>query len=99
MSDRITIRDLENACAALNRATSSPLEFWQDKLNPRNRAINIGHWHIDRAYGGYQLARTCNAGGGVRSYGGHVSARERYTRISAMLDAFHIASMKDNGEI
>lgn len=99
MSDRITIRDLENACAALNRATNSPLEFWQNKADTNNREINIGHWHIDRAYGGYQLARTCNAGGGVRSYGGHVSARECYTRISAMLDAFHIASTKDSGGI
>lgn len=89
--ERVTISQLRHGCAALNRATNSPQEYWQKPDDKNNREISVGHWHIDRAYGGYQLCRTSNNRGGCRSYGGHTSARVCMDRISAMLDAFWIA--------
>ena len=52
-----------------------------------NRAVP-GHYEISGAYGGYNLHRICNEGGGVENvFGcGHVPARDLYNRMRAYLE-------------
>lgn len=60
MRDRITINTLKARCATLNRITKSPPEYWTSNADGTLTA-NIGHYYIDRAYGGFSLERITNA--------------------------------------
>lgn len=85
--NRITIKDLNQACRVLNKTLNRPMEYCQPGQPFK---ANIGNFHIDQAYGGFQLAEVSSDGGGIRSYGGHVPAREVYERIHAMVDGARI---------
>lgn len=78
---RITIKDLQAVCKRLNRETNSPDTYMTDGK------INIGHFHISQAYGGYCLQRTMNDGGGVTCPLDHYHgpARELYGKMHAYL--------------
>lgn len=84
---RITIKDLRAVCNRINRETGSPTEYMTDGK------INVGHYHISQAYGGYCLHRTTNEGGGVTcpldSY--HGPARELYGKMHAFLSGLDTA--------
>jgi hypothetical protein len=82
---RITVKNLEQVADLLNRATNSPLSY--SVLNDGKREIQVGHFHISRAYGGFDLYRTVNKCGGVSDVlrGGHRPARELYDLMHAML--------------
>jgi hypothetical protein len=45
-----------------------------------------GSWQIGWAYGGCQLERVANTGGGVYSFGGYGTKRETLSRMHAMMD-------------
>ena len=83
---RITDKDLAGMVSRLNRLTNSPLEYFTVAADGQ-RVINIGHYHIDGAYGGVELVRTMNTGGGVNTPigGGHMPKRELYERIYAYI--------------
>ena len=63
MTRRTTIKELEALCERINTATGSP-EASYTRKDGKLRA-NVGNYHIDQAYGGVNLARMCNEGGGI----------------------------------
>ena len=79
--NRITMSDLTHAVTVLNTASQIAAP---DYKTP-------GSWLIGQAYGGYQLERVVNDGGGVRTYGGFGSKRDLLARIHAMLDGIHLS--------
>lgn len=84
ISNRITMKDLEAACERINSITGNPITSYtkvEGKL-----VANIGNYHLDGAYGGYDLHQMENEGGGVRSiFSGHFSKREIYNRMQAFI--------------
>jgi hypothetical protein len=82
--DRITIKHLRSMCDTLNRRTGSPMTPYVKDENGHNVG-QIGCYIIDCAYGGYQLARIMNEGGGQTApLGlGFGTARELYDKMRA----------------
>lgn len=81
---RITIKDLQAVCNRLNRETNSPMEYMTDGK------INVDHFHISQAYGGYCLHRTMNDGGEycpIDQY--HGPARDLYNKMHAFLSGMY----------
>jgi hypothetical protein len=78
---RITDKDLDNLCDQINKATKSPM------LSYSYTGANPGCYFISHAYGGVQLQRISNTGGGVTTPlgGGYVTKRELYEKLSAYL--------------
>ena len=89
---RVTKKMLENKVDHLNEITNSPMEYFRIDYSPGNvfrvRHVNIGHFCISGAYGGYELQRVCTSGGGVRTplNTGHIPKKELYNLISAFID-------------
>lgn len=96
--NRITIKTLRSLCDALNRQTGSPLVPWL-RVGERNVA-QIGCYIIDCAYGGYQLARIMNEGGGQTSpLGlGFGTARELYDKIHAYMQGMEDAPSNQHAD-
>ena len=86
MSDRITNKHLESLCAYINKLTNSPLKSYELGEDGRYHA-QIGNYHISGAYGGVNLERICNDGGGITQPlgGGFHTKRELYNRIQAFI--------------
>jgi len=86
MSNRITERDLQALVDRINRATNSPMESWA-RTKAGKYSANIGNYHLSGAYGGYELHRMFNAGGGVTNplNTGHIPKRELYYILRAFL--------------
>ena len=87
---RVTIKMLENQVDQLNIITSSPRKYFtSDSFTSKKGrfTINIGHFCISGAYGGYELQRVCTNGGGVTSplNTGHIPKKELYNLISAFV--------------
>lgn len=82
---RITIKDLRNLAAMLNKITNSPAEY-STQVDGKFSA-NVGHYHISQAYGGYCLHRVMNTGGGVTCpiRHGHGPARVLYDSMHAYI--------------
>ena len=82
---RVTKEMLENKVDHLNEITNSPKEYFS---TDGKFTINIGHFCIRGAYGGYELQRVCTSGGGVRTplNTGHIPKKELYNLISAFID-------------
>lgn len=72
----ITKYDLTQALSVLNRLSGI--------AQPAHDAP--GSWQIGWAYGGCQLERVANIGGGVHSFGGFGTKRETLSRMFAMID-------------
>ena len=64
MTDRITIRHLDNLCDQLNKLTDSPMASYERNGDGQLKA-QIGNHHISQQYGGVCLHRMFNDGGGV----------------------------------
>jgi hypothetical protein len=81
MTEQITKANLEGVIKYLNKLTNSPAEPWT-KTEEGFKA-NIGNYHLDGAYGGWELERMCSESGGVSDVlrTGHVSKRELYYAI------------------
>jgi hypothetical protein len=84
MSNRITIKTLQQNVDMLNRMTGNLAEPYRKNENGGYSA-NIGNYHISQAYGGYALHQMVSAGGGVRDIfnRGHMPARELHGLIWA----------------
>jgi hypothetical protein len=87
MTTRITQKDIESVVARINRITGSPMDYAQPRTDGAPFCSNIGNYHLDYAYGGVQLCRVCNTGGGVSNVlgCGHVPKRELYERMHALI--------------
>lgn len=81
----IKLSDLEFMVGRINEATNSPKTYGQ-KDSEGKFCTNIGHYHLDRAYGGNKLVRTDNESGGIREItSGFVSKKELYNLLQAFL--------------
>ena len=74
---KITMQDLQSAVDTLNRITSFH----------RIHVANVGNYHLDGAYGGWQLSQMDNASCASRDVlsSGHVPKRELYNLIWAYI--------------
>ena len=81
------MQDLNAVVTRINRITNSPEAYMADGV------ILVGHYHIDCAYGGVQLVRTCNTSGSVSNVlsTGHVTKRELYDLMHAFLSGIYYA--------
>lgn len=87
---RINVRDLERLVLTINELTESPTEYWTDKL------INIGHYTLSGAYGGWQLQRVMNTSGGVDlplGETGHIPKRELYDLMHAYIRGIDLENL------
>ena len=92
MSDRITNRDLDGLCGIINRTLG--VEASAQWSREGDKIVQApGYYHIDGAYGGVALYRTCDVNGDGESHGvhdvfraGHMPKRDLYNRLRAFLD-------------
>jgi len=91
---RITIKMLEDRVDYLNELTNNP----KTPRSQKNGKLisNVGNYHLDGAYGGYDLYQMSNTGGGVNDplRTGHIPKKELYSLINAFISG--IESIKYN---
>lgn len=93
MSDQITMRHLDGIVARINHITGSPATTYT-KTADGKYIPNVGNYHIDSGYGGYQLVRMGNEHGGTsRVTSGYVSKRELYHLMHAYADGYEAAQL------
>lgn len=82
---RVTIKQLEKLVLAINKAANTPLTYMSE--SDGKRIINIGHYHLDQAYGGIKLVQTDNDGGGIRcvTHSGYTTKSKLYNEMYAFL--------------
>lgn len=86
---RVTLPMLKTRIAYLNKKMNRPENYFTANPHTDNLmgkpSINVGHFHIDCAYGGYSLHETANdAGGEVDVFNrGHIPARDLMNLIYA----------------
>ena len=85
---RITDKDLKAVVHSINLITGSPIEPYgaADKKGGYTPS-NIGHYHLDFAYGGVRLDRFMNTGGGINTviFSGYTTKRELYNLMQAFV--------------
>lgn len=80
MSNRVTEKDLEEIVLKVNKLTFSPTTFMTDGV------MNVGHYHISCAFGGYAMHRLESTGGSVSAvWGGYCPKRELYKNIEIFI--------------
>jgi len=81
--EQVTKKDLQAIVDRLNDLTGNPKDYFNKDTNK----INIGHYCLSGAYGGWQLQQTMNAGGGVNLplYSSHIPKRELYEHLYCFL--------------
>ncbi len=91
MRKRITDKDINGLCDQLNRTTSSPMKAWVKNEDGEFRG-QIGNFHISYAYGGVELHRMENKGGGISVHagGGHRPKRELFGQMHALLEGIRL---------
>jgi hypothetical protein len=83
--ERITEKQLRGLIDYLNKITGQPLTSYT-KVGEKFKA-NIGNYHLECAYSGYQLVQMVNESGGIRTItGGFCPKRELYYEIRAYID-------------
>lgn len=90
----ITEKDLRNLVRILNEETGNPVEY----IDKETRRCNPGHFHLDIAYGGYALSRTCSDSGGASNIIPRGTKRELYDRIQSFRDGIYYAKQNMNGD-
>jgi len=90
MSYRITIKNLEALCEALNKATGSPLVPYVRGEDGKLRG-QIGNFHVSSDYGGFCIHRMANEQGGVTTpiVHGHIPARDLFERMHCWLAGYN----------
>lgn len=83
---RITVKMLEGRVDYLNKLTGNALTPWHRPADGKLYA-NIGNYHLDGAYGGYQLHQMCNESGGITCISdiGYASKRDLFNWINAYI--------------
>lgn len=91
--ERIKNSDLDYLVSRINEATNSPTTYCDTK-HPTPFKSNIGHYHLDSAYGGVKLVRVANEGGGISdiSRDGYGTKRELYKWMRAFLAGLAVKS-------
>jgi len=88
--NRITEKDLQAVCDRINRVTGNPLAAYA--RTETGCKANVGNYHLSHAYGGVELQRMHNDGGGVTTplHTGHVPKRELYNAMHAFLAGINL---------
>lgn len=82
---RITMKDLERLCRDINLETNSPLESYTKGENGKFN-VNVGNYHLEGAYSGWNLVRMHEKGGTSNPIrGGYYTKRELYDMMYAYL--------------
>lgn len=97
MTYRITDKMLQARVDYLNKITGSPATAYTK--TDKGMKANIGHFHIDHAYGGVSLERMMSEGGGVESISdlGHITKRELFNWITAYISGIQFARDQNRG--
>ncbi len=93
MSQQITLKMLESVVHRINVKTKSPLTY-AINIGSGIFCSNVGHYHLDGAYGGWKLSRVDNDKGGTRdiSNGGYITKRELFNQLQIFLTAIEESS-------
>jgi hypothetical protein len=83
---RTTMKQLNTLIEVINKEAKTPLSYC-DRINDPPFKINVGHYHIDSAYGGYKLVQTVNDSGGIRTvtHSGYITKSNLYNELYAFL--------------
>ena len=83
---RTTQKDLDGLINRLNRITNNPATYSDKQADGRFKS-NIGHYHLDQAYGGTKLARVVNESGGITCplSMGYETKKDAYYMIAAYI--------------
>jgi hypothetical protein len=83
---RITEKQLEALVGWINELTGSPATSYTK--NDGKLSANIGNYHLYYAYGGVNLHRMTNTGGGVNTPlgGGTRTKRELFNQLHAFIN-------------
>ena len=94
--ERITQKQLEYLVERINEATNSPTTTYT-KTEKTPYKANIGHYHLDYAYGGVKLVRMVNEGGGITDISrcGYGTKRELYEWMRAFLGGMSERTAKE----
>lgn len=85
---RIVLSDLELLVKRINEATNSPVE--RSSMVDSRRITNIGHFCLDRAYGGNKLVKIVSEGGAQENIThGYVSKKELYKLMQSFLSGIN----------
>lgn len=89
---------LEEQVDLLNIITNSPKEYFS---TDGEFIVNVDHFCISGAYGGYELQRTCNNVGGVTAplNTGHIPKKELYNQLSAFIYGILLSDKTHRKEI
>ena len=94
---RINNAHLEAVVSRINEVTKSPLTYADNKTGEKFKS-NIGHYHIDKAYGGNKLVRTSNTCGAISDITyGFVSKRELYEKMQSYLSGLEFNNYVTKG--
>ncbi len=90
---RITIKDIENGLARLNRLTNNPLTPYS-RSEDGKFTTNIGNYHLSQAYGGCQIHQMLSDAGGITCpiTAGHVTKRECFDTLHAFINGVEAAT-------
>ena len=85
---RITKAHLEAKIATINEMTGNPTEAYT--RTDSGLKVNVGHYLLDKGYGGYSFAQITNDKGGERNIiNGRFSGKE----MANILDAYRFGLM------
>mgnify|MGYP003625220898 CR=1 FL=1 len=86
MSNRITVAMLENVINSINDISKTPRKTYTKDKNGKYKS-NIGNYHLSCAYGGFQLHKIVNNGGGISTplYTGYTTKKELYLVLRSFL--------------
>jgi hypothetical protein len=96
--ERISEKQLKSLIEYVNELTASPKQAYSKQDDGTYKA-NIGNYHLDCAYGGYNLARICSDGGGISQPlgGGYHTKRELYNKLHAFIRGIDTGKKLSNG--
>ena len=91
MTIRVTEKQLEYKVKLINEITNSPLEPYTKNDEGKYKS-NIGNYHLSHAYGGVQLHKMCNDGGGISTplNTGYTTKKELYVALNSFLIGLEI---------
>ena len=84
---RVSEKMLHDIVARINKAAGTPETYSTKNADGSYGHTNIGHYHLDMAYGGYKLVQTGNEYGGIHciSINGYTTKRDLYDQLQSML--------------
>jgi hypothetical protein len=98
MSNRITLRDLNNLLGRVRHTTGTPEFTWTRREDGSGSRCTVGAYliHQGSAVNGvsWELQLSCNSAGGIRSIVRGRTAAELYDRIQSWLDGYEAAQRR-----